>query len=34
MANYRSYRRIHSDQINAGNIHPDKLESGVAPLTA
>ena len=31
MANYRSYRRIHSDQINAGNIHPDKLESGVAP---
>ena len=31
MANYRSYRQVKSDQITAGSISSDKLESGVAP---
>ena len=31
MANYRSYRRIRSDQIHSSNIHPDKLVAGVTP---
>jgi hypothetical protein len=31
MANYRSYRKVRSDQLTAGTIGINKLVSGVTP---